>query len=90
MSWVVQNAGAGAPRCAGHVDYFRADELVYPQTFSTFNWFCIEIFVRQFFNSIAVIDAFEVNNLTILLRTNRCYGQRALRAAFNNDELRAD
>jgi hypothetical protein len=90
MSWVMKNAGAGTPRSASHINNLGADELVHPQTFSAINWFCIEILVRQFFNRIAIINAFEVNNPTILLRTNSCNGQRALVAAFNNDEFRTD
>ena len=63
----MKNAGASTPRSAGHINNVRADELVHPQTFSAINWFCIEIFVREFFNRIAIIDALEVNNPTILL-----------------------
>jgi hypothetical protein len=86
----MKNASAGAPRSAGHINNLRANELVHPQTFGAINWFCIEIFVREFFNRIAIIDALEVNNPTILLRANCRNGQRTLRATFNNDELRTD
>ena len=86
----MKNAGTGAPGSSGHINNLGANELVHPQTFSTFDGFCIEIFVRQFFNCVAIINAFEVNNPTILLRTNSCNGQRTLVAALNNDEFRTD
>jgi hypothetical protein len=86
----MENASAGAPGSAGHINNLRANELVHPQTLSSVNWFCIEIFVRQFFHCIAIIDALEVNNPTILLWANCCNGQGALCATFNNDEFRTD
>ena len=62
------------------------NELMHPQAVVTFNGLGIEKLIRQLFSIIAIIEALEVDNETILLWANRGNGERAVPRWFNNGE----
>jgi hypothetical protein len=63
---------------------------VHPQAFFTFHRFGVQEFVRQLLSIVAVIEAFEVDNETILLWTHRGNCECALSRRIDNGESGAD
>jgi hypothetical protein len=59
---------------------------VHPQAVFAFHRFGVQEFVRQLLSFVAVINAIEVDNETILLRTHRGNRERALPRRIDNRE----
>lgn len=86
VSWVIQNSDAATPRLPVNVDNCRTNKLMNPQCAIIGNRFGVQKLIGQFFCIVAVVDTFEMNNESVLLRTNSGDNQGALLRTRENNK----